>query len=91
MNIPIENPGWISSDKPQNIMRLYYTNPHRLGFDSTEKLIQLEKESKKLKIDGYLFSSTDRKWNSVNERKIKSTLSKIHQRIEIETSDTSDY
>ena len=60
-------------------MRLYYTNPYRLGFDSTEKPIQLEKDSKKLKIDGYLFSSIDRKQDSVNERKIKSTLSKIHQ------------
>jgi len=61
LNIPIENPGWISSDKLQNIMRLYYTKPYGLGFDSTEKLIQLEKESKKLKIDVYLFSSIDRK------------------------------
>jgi len=38
-NKEIKNPGWISIDKLQNIMRLYYTNLHGLGFDSTEKLI----------------------------------------------------
>ena len=59
-------------------MRLYYTNPHRLGFDSTEKLIQLEKESKRLQINGFLFSSTDRKWDSVNKRKMKLKMNRIH-------------
>jgi len=42
-------------------MRLYYTNLYGLGFDSTEKLIQLKKKIKRLQIDGFLFSSTDRK------------------------------
>ena len=72
-------------------MRLYYINPYRLGFDSTEKLIQLEKESKRLQIDRFLFNSTDRKQNSVNKRKMKSKMNRIYQRIKIEISNTRDY
>ena len=69
--MPIHNIRWTNSTKQGRVMWLFYTNPRGFEPDTSEKIEMLKKRVNERKIDGILFSTPDRRWNSIVLRKIK--------------------
>ena len=57
----IENRGWIYQEKHNQMMRVFYINPNRIGTESFEKVELLKKQIREQQFDVYLLSSPDRK------------------------------
>ena len=71
---PIQNSGRVDSIKQSGVMRLFYINLREFRPDKYEKIEILKKKIDKRNIDGILFSTPDRRWNSIVTRKIKYQL-----------------
>jgi len=70
----IQNSGRVDSIKQSEVMRLFYINPRGFGPEKCEKIEMLKKKIDERNIEGILFSSPDRRWNSLVTRKIKYQL-----------------
>jgi len=66
---PIKNKGWINTSKNEVMLQIFLVNPNRIGPNAFEK-----NAMKEMKIDAYLISSLDWKWNLINKRIIKDFL-----------------
>ena len=71
---PIINKGWISLSKSNQICRIFVVNLCRIGPDTKEKIEQMKIKSTSEQIDLWLFSSSNRKWDSYVIEKIENKM-----------------
>ena len=69
----------------------FYINPYGFGPNTIEKFYQIERKSNEINIDGYLFSSTDRRWNTITQNKMVRQFKLLDQRVKILFLDSSQY
>ena len=86
----IENKGWINRIKVDSVIRMFYINPRGFGPDKTEKMEKLKKEINDRYIEAVLFSSPDRRWNSIMKEQIRYKFKKIDRNVVINMSDSGD-
>ena len=70
-------------------MQVFYINPYRFRPDTIEKFYQIKRKSKEINIDGYLFSSTDQRWDTITQNKMVRQFKLLDQRVKIVFSDSS--
>ena len=50
--------------KEEGVLRIWYANSNRFSPDKVEKIIHFKRACKTNQIQYYLFSATDRRWNT---------------------------
>jgi len=63
-------------------------NSNRIGSDSDDKIEQMRVKTKSEQINLWLFSSSDRKWDSYTNNKIERRMKIINPKVKITTSDS---
>ena len=63
-------------------------NSNRIGSDSDDKIEQIRAKTKSEQINLWLFSSSDRKWDSYTNNKIERRMKIINPKVKITTSDS---
>ena len=63
-------------------------NLNRIGSDSDDKIEQMRVKTKSEQINLWLFSSSDRKWDSYTNNKIERRMKIINPKVKITTSDS---
>jgi methionine synthase II (cobalamin-independent) len=74
--------------KTEQICRIFMINSNRIGSDSDDKIEQMRVKTKSEQINLWLFSSSDRKWDSYTNNKIERRMKIINPKVKITTSDS---